>query len=121
MTGHAQCELGGQAPNQASTPIGPVPATTNGQVPIKAQRQSVCEPRSSLPTHSSADALNCTTDTHIQCSRHDIPPAVNGDLTIRQGHDLDIGLEALGNIVLTCRWLGDQLALRKRTHPAPLG
>lgn len=30
-----------------------------------------------------------------QCSRHDIPPAVTGDLTDRQGHDLDIELETL--------------------------
>jgi hypothetical protein len=36
--GHAQRELSGQAPYQASTPTGPVPATTNGQVPSKAQR-----------------------------------------------------------------------------------
>ena len=35
--GHAQRELGGQAPNQASTPTGPVPATTSGQVPLKAR------------------------------------------------------------------------------------
>jgi hypothetical protein len=35
--GHAQGELGGQAPNQASTPTGPVPATTNGQLPIEAR------------------------------------------------------------------------------------
>ena len=33
--GHVQRELGGQAPNQASTPTGPVPATTSGQVPIR--------------------------------------------------------------------------------------
>src|ERR1019366_413619 len=31
-----------------------------------------------------------------QCSRHDIPPAVRGDLTDQQGHDLALGLKALG-------------------------
>jgi hypothetical protein len=41
-----------------------------------------------------------------QCSRHDIPPAVEGDLTDRQGHDLGIGLETLELVVLTCRRLG---------------
>ena len=29
-----------------------------------------------------------------QCSRHDIPPAVRGDLTDQQGHDLTLGLKA---------------------------
>jgi hypothetical protein len=43
-----------------------------------------------------------------QCSRHDIPPAVRGDLTDQQGHDLVIELEAQARRVLT-RWrLGDQ-------------
>jgi hypothetical protein len=42
----------------------------------------------------------------VQCSRHDIPPAVEGDLTDRPGHDLDVGLEALAVAVLTRRWLG---------------
>ena len=28
-----------------------------------------------------------------QCSRHAIPPAVRGDLTGQQGHDLSVGLE----------------------------
>ena len=36
-----------------------------------------------------------------QCSRHDIPPAVRGDLTDQQGHDLGLGLNALGRAVLT--------------------
>src|ERR1700689_4158510 len=31
-----------------------------------------------------------------QCSRHDIPPAVRGDLTDRQGHDLTLGLKGPG-------------------------
>jgi hypothetical protein len=43
-----------------------------------------------------------------QCSRHDIPPAVRGDLTDQQGHDLDVGLEALDCKVLTYWRLGDQ-------------
>jgi hypothetical protein len=43
-----------------------------------------------------------------QCSRHDIPPAVRGDLTDQPGHDLDLGLEALEHVVLTCWRLGDQ-------------
>jgi hypothetical protein len=30
-----------------------------------------------------------------QCSRHDIPPAVRGDLTDQQGHDLDLELKTL--------------------------
>jgi hypothetical protein len=42
----------------------------------------------------------------VQCSRHDIPPAVEGDLTDRQGHDLTVGLEVLALTVLTCRRLG---------------
>ena len=62
--GHAQRELGGQAPNQASTPTGPVPATTSGQVPIKARGQSVVESHSSSPTRSPAELLNRTRDTH---------------------------------------------------------
>ena len=57
----------------------------------------------------------------VQYSRHDIPPAVKGDLTNRQGHDLDLGLEALGQVVLTCWWLGDQFAPQERTDPDPLG
>ena len=43
-----------------------------------------------------------------QCSRHDIPPAVRGDLTDQQGHDLTLGLKARAHAVLTCRRLGDQ-------------
>ena len=30
-----------------------------------------------------------------QCSKHDIPPAVRGDLASQQRHDLEVGLEAL--------------------------
>jgi hypothetical protein len=57
-----------------------------------------------------------------QCSRHDIPPAVRGDLTDQQGHDLDVGLEALGLIVLTCWRLGDQPHSHKeRGGRSPLG
>ena len=41
-----------------------------------------------------------------QCSRHDIPPAVRGDLTGQQGHDLE--LKALAESVLTCWRLGNQ-------------
>jgi len=37
-----------------------------------------------------------------KCSRHDIPPAVEGNLTDQQGHDLDVGLEVLALSVLTC-------------------
>ncbi|HEY2302990.1 MAG TPA: hypothetical protein VGH66_13920 [Acidimicrobiales bacterium] len=40
-----------------------------------------------------------------QCSKHDIPPAVKGDLTHRQGHDLAVELKALERAVLTCRRL----------------
>jgi hypothetical protein len=40
-----------------------------------------------------------------QCSRHDIPPAVKGGLTDRQGHDLDVELKALETQVLICRRL----------------
>jgi len=39
-----------------------------------------------------------------KCSRHDIPPAVNGT-SPQQGHVLVLGLEALGFTVLTCRRL----------------
>jgi hypothetical protein len=120
--GHARRQPGGQAPNQASTPTGPVPATTSGQVPIKARGQSVFESRSSSPTRSPADLLNCTRDTHNQCSRHDIPPAVRGDLTDQQGHNLELELEALATVVLTCWWLGDQLHTRReRGGRSPLG
>jgi hypothetical protein len=44
----------------------------------------------------------------VQCSRHDIPPAVEGDLTDRQGLELELELElkALARAVLTCRQLG---------------
>jgi hypothetical protein len=54
-----------------------------------------------------------------QCSRHDIPPAVRGDLTDQSGHDLTLGLEVLGNAVLTCWRLGNQ-PLKKAGLP-PLG
>jgi hypothetical protein len=30
----------------------------------------------------------------VRCSRHDIPPAVEGDLTNRQGHGLSLELRA---------------------------
>jgi hypothetical protein len=43
-----------------------------------------------------------------KCSRHDIPPAVRGDLTDQQRHDLDVELKARSQPVLTCRRLGDQ-------------
>ncbi len=42
----------------------------------------------------------------VQCSRHDIPPAVEGDLTDLQGHDLTLGLEVLEPSVLTYWRLG---------------
>ena len=58
----------------------------------------------------------------VQCSRHDIPPAVEGDLTDRPGHDLDVGLEALAIAVLTGRRLGDQPhSLIRRGGRSPLG
>ena len=41
-----------------------------------------------------------------QCSQHDIPPAVEGDLTDQQGHDLDVRLKARATSVLTRRRLG---------------
>ena len=57
-----------------------------------------------------------------QCSRHDIPPAVRGDLTDQQGHNLELELEALATVVLTCWWLGDQLHTRReRGGRSPLG
>ena len=40
-----------------------------------------------------------------QCSRHDIPPAVQGDLTDRQGHALTVELKAQPDSVLTCQRL----------------
>jgi len=43
-----------------------------------------------------------------QCSRHDIPPAIRGDLTDQQGHDLTVELGALAFTVLTGWRLGDQ-------------
>jgi hypothetical protein len=68
--GHAQRELGGQAPSQASTPNEPVPANTSGQVPRKARSQSHVESRSLPPTRSSADSPNCGRDTHNHpCNR----------------------------------------------------
>ena len=47
-----------------------------------------------------------------QCSRHYIPPAVRGDLTDQQGHDLEVELEALPNAVLTRWWLGGSFPLK---------
>ena len=46
-----------------------------------------------------------------QCSEHDIPPAVRGNLTDQKGHDLTLGLEAREAAVLTCWWLGTSLAV----------
>jgi hypothetical protein len=55
------------------------------------------------PVHSDKDHLAPLVDDTLfepedpssylmdQCSRHDIPPAVEGDLTDRQGHDLLAG------------------------------
>jgi len=40
-----------------------------------------------------------------QCSRHDIPPAVKGDLTDREGHDLGVELKARRQVVLTSQRL----------------
>jgi hypothetical protein len=57
------------------------------------------------PVHSDKDHLAPIVDDTLfepedpssylmdQCSRHDIPPAVEGDLTDRQGHDLNVGLK----------------------------
>ena len=56
-----------------------------------------------------------------QCSRHDIPPAVRGDLTDQQGHDLTVGLKALPTTVLTYWRLGDQPhPLKDRGGRSPL-
>jgi hypothetical protein len=56
-----------------------------------------------------------------QCSRHDIPPAVRGDLTNQQGHDLNVGLKALGPSVLTCQRLGDHPHSHGQGGRSPLG
>jgi hypothetical protein len=42
----------------------------------------------------------------VQCSRHVIPPAIKGLLTDRPAHDLEVGLDALRQSVLTGRRLG---------------
>jgi len=42
----------------------------------------------------------------VQCSRHVIPPAIKGLLTDRPAHDLEVGLNALRQSVLTGRRLG---------------
>jgi hypothetical protein len=45
----------------------------------------------------------------VQCSGHVIPPAIQVHLTDQQGHDLAVGLNALGRKVLTCWRLGTSL------------
>jgi hypothetical protein len=54
----------------------------------------------------------------VQCSWHVIPPAIKVDLTDRQAHDLEVGLEVLRAIVLTCRRLGTILTrTTKKVEP----
>ena len=50
-----------------------------------------------------------------QCSKHDIPPAVNGNLTNQQGHDLGVELKALETSVLTCRRLSQTSLAQSRS------
>jgi hypothetical protein len=68
-----------------------------------------------------------------QCSGHDIPPAIRGDLTSQQGHDLDLGLNGPGArsahlLVALADHPHPQLGARRsipirrpRTRPADLG
>ncbi len=79
-------------------PPSPLPQRSSG-----SSRRSGTKPSS--PEESSSSLMD-------QCSRHDIPPAITGDLTSRQGHDLDLGLKARAAAVLTCwrRQLGLILA-----------
>jgi len=46
-----------------------------------------------------------------QCSKHAIPPAIPGNLTTWQGHDLSLEFKTLPATVLTCQRLSD--------HPGP--
>ena len=50
------------------------------------------------------------------CSKHDIPPAVNGNLTDQQGHHLGVELKALETSVLTC-WRLSQTSLAQSRSP----
>lgn len=50
----------------------------------------------------------------VQCSRHVIPPAIQGPLTNQTAHDLALGLKALERRVLTARWLGISLHQSQR-------
>jgi hypothetical protein len=74
--GHAQRELGGQAPDQASNSnragAGNLGRTSpnKGTWPISVRATPV------VTGSSPAEPLGRTADTHNQCSRHDIPPAV---------------------------------------------
>ena len=61
--GHAQRELGGQAPNQASTPTGPVPATTGGQVPHKGTQPIRSRVTLVVTDSSPAESLRYDWDT----------------------------------------------------------
>jgi len=50
----------------------------------------------------------------VQCSRHVIPPAIEGLLTDRPAHDLDLGLDAQALQVLTGRRLRTILTPRSK-------
>ena len=58
-----------------------------------------------------------------QCSKHDIPPAVNGNLTDQQGHDL--GVETQGPGARQCSPAGGSARpaspIKKRGGRSPLG
>jgi hypothetical protein len=45
----------------------------------------------------------------VQCSQHAIPPAIQVNLTDRQAHDLEVGLNTQRPGVLSCQRLGTSL------------
>lgn len=51
----------------------------------------------------------------VQCSKHVIPPAIEGLLTDRPAHDLDLGLDVQAEPVLTGQRLRTILTPRSKT------
>jgi hypothetical protein len=75
---------------------------SHGFRPVHPSKNHLAPLADPAMNHEPEDSSSSLMD---QCSGHDIPPAVRGDLTSQQGHDLTLGLKARGAAVLTCWWL----------------
>ena len=93
----------GQAPDQANEGGQAGARQRRGQVIRKTRRQAVriseshpAPPGTNHGRSQPSRPIPTRQDSQDQCPGHDIPPAVAGDLTSQQGHDLEAGLKALG-------------------------